>query len=99
MRTLLRPINLYKNTKIYCSLLTKKKRFEDRLSAFLYKKYNNATWFWIQEEPLNMGAASFLQMNLKTINYGFISRQPGASPASARPNCRSALSVRAVWLS
>ena len=48
----------------------------------LYKKYGNATWFWIQEEPLNMGAASFLQMNLKSINYGFISRQPGASPAT-----------------
>ncbi|HCL84364.1 MAG TPA: 2-oxoglutarate dehydrogenase E1 component, partial [Chitinophagaceae bacterium] len=48
----------------------------------LYKKYNNATWFWIQEEPLNMGAASFLLMNLKSINYGFISRQPGASPAT-----------------
>jgi 2-oxoglutarate dehydrogenase E1 component len=48
----------------------------------LYKKYHNATWFWIQEEPLNMGAASFLQMNLKNINYGFISRQPGASPAT-----------------
>ena len=48
----------------------------------LYKKYQNATWFWIQEEPLNMGAASFLQMNLKNINYGFISRQPGASPAT-----------------
>ena len=48
----------------------------------LYKKYGNATWFWIQEEPLNMGAASFLQMNLKDINYGFISRQPGASPAT-----------------
>jgi 2-oxoglutarate dehydrogenase E1 component len=48
----------------------------------LYKKYHKATWFWIQEEPLNMGAASFLQMNLKNINYGFISRQPGASPAT-----------------
>jgi 2-oxoglutarate dehydrogenase E1 component len=48
----------------------------------LYKKYYKATWFWIQEEPLNMGAASFLQMNLKNINYGFISRQPGASPAT-----------------
>ena len=33
----------------------------------LYKKYNNATWFWVQEEPLNMGAASFLQMNLKRL--------------------------------
>jgi 2-oxoglutarate dehydrogenase E1 component len=48
----------------------------------LYKKYNRATWFWVQEEPLNMGAASFLQMNLKTINYGVISRQPSASTAT-----------------
>jgi 2-oxoglutarate dehydrogenase E1 component len=48
----------------------------------LYKKYNKATWFWVQEEPLNMGAASFLQMNLKSINYGVISRQPSASTAS-----------------
>ncbi len=48
----------------------------------LYKKYNRATWFWVQEEPLNMGAASFLQMNLKSINFGVISRQPSASTAS-----------------
>jgi 2-oxoglutarate dehydrogenase E1 component len=48
----------------------------------LYRKYDKATWFWIQEEPLNMGAASFLQMNLKSINYGFISRQPGAATAT-----------------
>jgi 2-oxoglutarate dehydrogenase E1 component len=48
----------------------------------LYQKYNRATWFWVQEEPLNMGAASFLQMNLKSINYGIISRQQGASTAS-----------------
>lgn len=48
----------------------------------LYNKYNNATWFWVQEEPLNMGAASFLQMNLKSINYGVISRQPSAATAT-----------------
>jgi 2-oxoglutarate dehydrogenase E1 component len=48
----------------------------------LYQKYNKATWFWVQEEPLNMGAASFLQMNLKSINYGIISRQPSAATAS-----------------
>src|SRR4030095_16987416 len=48
----------------------------------LNRKYNQATWFWVQEEPLNMGAASFLQMNLKSINYGVISRQPSASPAT-----------------
>jgi 2-oxoglutarate dehydrogenase E1 component len=48
----------------------------------LYQKYNKATWFWVQEEPLNMGAATFLQMNLKSINFGVISRQPSASTAS-----------------
>jgi 2-oxoglutarate dehydrogenase E1 component len=48
----------------------------------LYKRYSKATWFWVQEEPLNMGAASFLQMNLKSLNYGVISRQPSASTAS-----------------
>ena len=48
----------------------------------LYKKYNRATWFWVQEEPLNMGAASFLQMNLKSFNYGVVSRQPSASTAT-----------------
>lgn len=48
----------------------------------LYQKYSKATWFWVQEEPLNMGAASFMQMNLKSINYGIISRQPGAATAT-----------------
>jgi 2-oxoglutarate dehydrogenase E1 component len=48
----------------------------------LYKKYNKATWFWVQEEPMNMGAASYLQMNLKGINYGVISRQPSAATAT-----------------
>ena len=48
----------------------------------LYKKYSRAIWFWVQEEPLNMGAASYLQMNLKNINYGVISRNPGAATAT-----------------
>ena len=48
----------------------------------LSKKYSKATWFWIQEEPLNMGAASYLQMNLKNLNYGIISRQLSASTAT-----------------
>jgi 2-oxoglutarate dehydrogenase E1 component len=48
----------------------------------LYKKYSKATWFWVQEEPLNMGAASFLKMNLTRLNYGVISRQPSASTAT-----------------
>ncbi len=48
----------------------------------LYKKYGKAVWFWVQEEPLNMGAASFLQMNLKQINYGVISRNASAATAT-----------------
>ncbi|HTJ12284.1 MAG TPA: 2-oxoglutarate dehydrogenase E1 component [Dinghuibacter sp.] len=48
----------------------------------LYKQYAKATWFWVQEEPLNMGAASFLQMNLKAIPFGVISRQASASTAT-----------------
>lgn len=48
----------------------------------LYKKYSKAVWFWVQEEPLNMGAASFLQMNLKNINYGVISRAASAATAT-----------------
>lgn len=50
--------------------------------AALYNKYNKATWFWVQEEPLNMGAASFLQMNLKALNFGVISRNASASTAT-----------------
>lgn len=48
----------------------------------LHRKYNKATWFWVQEEPLNMGAASFLQMNLKSINFGVISRNASAATAT-----------------
>lgn len=48
----------------------------------LYKKYYKALWFWVQEEPLNMGAASFLQMNLKSLNYGVISRSSSAATAT-----------------
>ncbi len=48
----------------------------------LYKKYNRAIWYWVQEEPLNMGAATFLRMNLKNINFYIISRTASASTAT-----------------
>jgi 2-oxoglutarate dehydrogenase E1 component len=48
----------------------------------LFRKYSRATWFWVQEEPLNMGAAGFLQLNLKTLPFGVISRQASASTAT-----------------
>ncbi len=48
----------------------------------LYKKYSKAIWYWVQEEPLNMGAATFLRMNVKNINFYVISRQPSAATAT-----------------
>ncbi|MBS1733360.1 MAG: 2-oxoglutarate dehydrogenase E1 component, partial [Bacteroidetes bacterium] len=48
----------------------------------LYKKYSKAIWYWVQEEPLNMGAATFLRMNLKNINFYIVSRQASAATAT-----------------
>ena len=48
----------------------------------LYKKYHKAIWYWVQEEPQNMGAAAYLRMNLTSINFGIISRTPSAATAS-----------------
>lgn len=47
----------------------------------LKDRYGKAEWTWVQEEPMNMGAASFLRMNLDmpfTIN----ARNAGASTAT-----------------
>ncbi len=48
----------------------------------LYTKYNKAIWYWVQEEPLNMGAATYLRMNLNTVNFHIISRKPSAATAT-----------------
>ena len=44
----------------------------------LYKKYSKAIWHWVGREPLNMGAATFLRMNLKNINFYIISHKASA---------------------
>lgn len=48
----------------------------------LYSKYSKAIWHWVQEEPLNMGAATFLRMNVKNINFYIISRTASAATAT-----------------
>ena len=48
----------------------------------LYSKYSKAIWHWVQEEPLNMGAATFLRMNVQNINFYIISRTASASTAT-----------------
>ncbi len=52
----------------------------------LKTKYKKATWFWVQEEPRNMGALWYLQVQLSTLSAGlitnFISRSASASTAT-----------------
>ena len=49
----------------------------------LYKKYAKAIWFWVQEEPMNMGAATYLRMNMaRTINFFICARPASASTAT-----------------
>lgn len=50
--------------------------------AKINDKYSKAVWYWVQEEPLNMGAASFLRLHLNAINFGIISRPPSAASAT-----------------
>ena len=54
---------------------------QDKLDE-LYKKYSKAIWYWVQEEPQNMGAASYLRMSPLNINFHIISRKASASTAS-----------------
>lgn len=54
----------------------------EQLTA-LYQKYSGAQWLWVQEEPKNMGAASFLKMNLgKPFNLGYLTRKASAATAT-----------------
>jgi 2-oxoglutarate dehydrogenase E1 component len=68
---------------------------QDQLST-LHKKYSKATWFWVQEEPQNMGAASFLKMNLLTINFGVISRSASASTATGYAKVHAAEQLEVI---
>ncbi len=45
-------------------------------------KYKNASWRWVQEEPKNMGAASYLTMNLDLFPFRIIARNPSAATAT-----------------
>ena len=48
----------------------------------LYKKYNKSEMYWVQEEPENMGAWSFILPKLRDYNIQLISRDESAATAS-----------------
>lgn len=48
----------------------------------LHKKYKNAEWMWVQEEPANMGAEAFLKTNFDAFEMKYLSRQASASTAT-----------------
>jgi 2-oxoglutarate dehydrogenase E1 component len=48
----------------------------------LKNKYKKAEWVWVQEEPMNMGAASFLKMNLDVLEFRMIGRHASAATAT-----------------
>ncbi|MBL7764666.1 MAG: 2-oxoglutarate dehydrogenase E1 component [Chitinophagaceae bacterium] len=55
-----------------------------QLMELYQNKYRGAQWVWVQEEPRNMGAASFLKMNIddSQMKLGYLTRMPSASTAT-----------------
>ncbi|MBK9108997.1 MAG: 2-oxoglutarate dehydrogenase E1 component [Saprospiraceae bacterium] len=47
----------------------------------LSQQYPGSKWIWCQEEPRNMGAANFIENQLKDLNIEIIARPSSASPA------------------
>ncbi|MCL4110222.1 UNVERIFIED_CONTAM: hypothetical protein GTU68_030606 [Idotea baltica] len=84
--------------KVYYDLLSKKtedKRTDvvivrlEQLYPFpsdkvneVFKKYNKADFFWVQEEPKNMGAWYFILNELRDTNIQLVARKASASPAT-----------------
>ena len=55
---------------------------DTQLDAII-KKYGKATFHWVQEEPINMGAYGFLLLNYSKAKYlQCIARPQAASPAT-----------------
>ncbi|MCB0515423.1 MAG: 2-oxoglutarate dehydrogenase E1 component [Chitinophagales bacterium] len=48
----------------------------------LVKRYKNAEWVWVQEEPENMGAWTFILSRYRKVDWRVISRKYSASTAT-----------------
>jgi 2-oxoglutarate dehydrogenase E1 component len=89
---------LFCSGKVYYDLLEKKEELETEEVAIirleqldplprnqiadLQKKYENAKWIWVQEEPENMGAWSHLLRKLRQVELEVIARAPSGAPAT-----------------
>jgi len=89
---------LFCSGKIYFELAERKKKenksdvaiirleqlfpFPIKQMEALYKKYHKAIWYWVQEEPINMGAAAYLRVNVQSINFHIIARPASAATAT-----------------
>jgi len=61
---------------------------EKFLKDTLSKYKNTKEWFWVQEEPSNMGAWTFVRHRLDELmkkNFDYIGRDASASPATGFP--------------
>ncbi len=55
----------------------------EQIKNLIAQKYKSAQIVWVQEEPRNMGALSFLSMNMpKELNFAYLSSQASASTAT-----------------
>lgn len=60
--------------------------FPHRQFSELVKKYKHAdTWLWVQEEPANMGAWSFISGQVRTVPLRLVARPGSGSPATGSP--------------
>jgi 2-oxoglutarate dehydrogenase E1 component len=60
--------------------------FPGRQISAIIEKYSHATdWIWTQEEPLNMGAWTFIQRQMEMIPLRLIARPASGSPATGSP--------------
>jgi 2-oxoglutarate dehydrogenase E1 component len=48
----------------------------------LIKKYSDAKWFWVQEEPSNMGAWQYILAFYRKFDLELVGRKSSASPAT-----------------
>jgi len=61
---------------------------QDRLNTVVSKYFRANRWYWVQEEPENMGGWQFVKPRLESVTkkaLGYIGRKAAASPATGFP--------------